>query len=239
MSAFQLKMRKFLTAKWEDLVMANYEIAPEILADRIPKGTSLDFHDGKCFVSLVAFMFLDTRVLGVPVPFHINFEEVNLRFYVKRESADEIRRGVSFIKEIVPRYAIATVARVFYGEPYEAWKMSHAKQENELIYAWWKRENDHSVKIEIGENLGVPAENSHGEFIIEHYWGYTKRGETRTDEYKVEHPKWELFAVENHEIKVDFGTLYGAEFEFLNNEKPHSIFMAKGSEVSVYKGAKI
>jgi len=219
--------------------MANYEIAPEILAERLPNGTSLDFHDGKCFVSLVAFMFLDTRVLGVPVPFHINFEEVNLRFYVKRESAQEVRRGVIFIKEIVPRYAIATVARVFYGEPYEAWKMSHAKQENELIYAWWKRETDHSIKVETGENLGVPAENSHGEFIIEHYWGYTKRGETRTDEYKVEHPKWELFEVKNHEIKVDFGTLYGAEFEFLNNEKPHSVFMAKGSEVSVYKGAKI
>ena len=232
-------MRKFLTARWEDLVMANYEIAPEILAGRIPNGTSLDFHDRKCFVSLVAFMFLDTRVLGVPVPFHINFEEVNLRFYVKRETPNEVRRGVSFIKEIVPRYAIATVARVFYGEPYEAWKMSHAKQENELIYAWWKRENDHSVKIETGENMGVPAENSHGEFIIEHYWGYTRRGETRTDEYKVEHPKWELFEVKNHEIKVDFKTLYGAEFEFLNDEKPHSIFMAKGSEVSVYKGARL
>lgn len=219
--------------------MANYEVAPEILVDRIPNGTSLDFHDGKCFVSLVAFMFLDTRVLGVPVPFHINFEEVNLRFYVKRETPNEVRRGVSFIKEIVPRYAIATVARVFYGEPYEAWKMSHAKQENELIYAWWKRENDHSIRIETGENLGIPAENSHGEFIIEHYWGYTRRGEIRTDEYKVEHPKWELFEVKNHEIKVDFGALYGAEFEFLNDENPHSIFMAKGSEVSVYKGAKL
>ena len=220
--------------------MANYEVAPEILAERLPAGVSLDFHDGKCFVSLVAFMFLDTRVLGVPVPFHVNFEEVNLRFYVKRETPGEVRRGVSFIKEIVPRHAIATVARVFYGEPYEAWKMSHAKQENELIYAWWKRgDGDHSAKIEIGENAGVPAANSHGEFIIEHYWGYTKRGETRTDEYKVEHPKWELFDVKNYEIKVDFGTLYGAEFAFLNDAEPHSIFMAKGSEVSVYKGEKI
>ena len=234
-------MRKFLTAKWNDLVMANDEVAPALLAGRVPAGTSLDFHDGKCFVSLVAFMFLDTRVLGVPVPFHINFEEVNLRFYVKRESAEEVRRGVTFIKEIVPRYAIATVARLFYGEPYEAWKMSRAKQENELIYAWWKRRSgeSHSIKVETGENLGVPAENSHGEFIIEHYWGYTQRGEIRTDEYKVEHPKWELFEVENYEIKVDFGTLYGAEFGFLNNQKPHSIFMAKGSEVSVYKGAKL
>src|SRR5215218_5469545 len=103
-------MKKFLTAQWKDLVMANYEVAPELLADRVPPETSLDFQDGKLFVSLVGFMFLKTRVLGVPVPFHINFEEVNLRFYVKRESDTEVRRGVVFVKEIVPRFAIATIA---------------------------------------------------------------------------------------------------------------------------------
>ena len=219
--------------------MANYEVAPELLADLVPPGTTLDFHDGKCFVSLVAFMFLDTRVLGVPVPFHINFEEVNLRFYVKRETPDETKRGVVFIKEIVPRFAIATVARIFYGEPYEAWRMSHQKTSEELIYAWWKRDAAHHVKATIGENTGVPEENSHGEFIIEHYWGYTKRGANRTDEYKVEHPKWELFDVKNHEIKCDFGALYGERFAHLSNETPHSIFMAKGSDISVYKGAKL
>ncbi|MCY7345020.1 MAG: DUF2071 domain-containing protein, partial [Pyrinomonadaceae bacterium] len=96
-------MRKFLTAKWQDLVMANYEISPDLLADFVPPGAELDFHDGKCFVSLVAFMFLDVRVLKIPVPFHTNFEEVNLRFYVRRETADETRRGVVFVKEIVPR----------------------------------------------------------------------------------------------------------------------------------------
>jgi len=232
-------MKKFLTAKWNDLVMANYEVAPEILADLVPKGVSLDYNEDKCFVSLVAFMFLDTRVLGVPVPFHINFEEVNLRFYVKREMPEEVRRGVVFVKEIVPRFAIATVARVFYGEPYEAWKMSRAKTGNELIYAWWKQDDAHHIKVETGANTGVPDANSHGEFIIEHYWGYTKRSGNRTDEYKVEHPKWELFDVKNYEIKVDFGKLYGERFAHLSNEKPHSIFMAKGSEVSVYKGAKI
>jgi hypothetical protein len=232
-------MRKFLTAKWHDLVMANYEVPPELLMNRVPEGTTLDFHDGKCFVSLVAFMFLDTRVLGVPVPFHINFEEVNLRFYVKREVETETKRGVVFVKEIVPRLAIATVARVFYGEPYEAWRMSHAKTKNELSYAWWKADCTNQIKIEIGENTGVPAENSHGEFIIEHYWGYTKRGANRTDEYKVEHPKWELFDVRNYEIKCDFARLYGEQFAFLSNEKPYSIFMAKGSEIAVYKGARL
>jgi hypothetical protein len=232
-------MKKFLTAKWHDLVMANYEVAPEILAELVPKGVALDFHDGKCFVSLVAFMFLDTRVLGVPVPFHINFEEVNLRFYVVRETETETRRGVVFVKEIVPRWAIATVARVFYGEPYEAWTMNHARSENDLFYSWRKADCENHIKIEIGANAGVPAENSHGEFIIEHYWGYTKRAEHRTDEYKVEHPKWELFDVKNYEIKCDFGILYGERFAFLNEAQPHSIFMAKGSEISVYKGAKL
>ncbi len=232
-------MRKFLTAKWHDLVMANYEIESSLLENFVPKGVELDFHEGKCFVSLVAFMFLDTRVLGFPVPFHINFEEVNLRFYVKRETAGEIKRGVVFVKEIVPRFAIATIARLFYGEPYEAWRMSHTKTENEISYAWWKADFTNQIKVEIGENLGVPSENSHGEFIIEHYWGYTKRNANRTDEYKVEHPKWELFAADDYEIKSDFGKLYGAKFSFLNEAKPHSIFMAKGSEIAVYKGARI
>ena len=219
--------------------MANYEVAPELLEDRVPHGVSLDFHEGRLFVSLVGFMFLDTRVLGVPVPFHINFEEVNLRFYVKRETSDEIRRGVCFVKEIVPRYAIATVARVLYGEPYECWRMSHTKTETEVSYRWQNNEGANCLKVEIDKDLGVPQENSHGEFIIEHYWGYTKRGANRTDEYKVEHPKWELFSVKNEQIKVDFGQTYGEKFAFLNDAKPFSVLLAKGSEIAVYKGEKL
>lgn len=232
-------MKKFLTAKWHDLVMANYEVAPSLLESCVPAGTKLDFHEEKCFVSLVGFMFLDTRVLGIPVPFHVNFEEVNLRFYVTREAENETRRGVVFIREIVPRFAIATVAKIFYGEPYQAWRMNHTKDENQLSYSWWKGNCTNQIKIEIGESLGVPAENSHGEFIIEHYWGYTKRGANRTDEYKVEHPKWELFNVNYADIDVDFSVVYGREFAFLRERKPHSILLAKGSEISVYKGAKM
>ncbi len=232
-------MKKFLTAKWQDLVMANYEVPPEVLEEFVPNGVELDFHDGKCFASLVAFMFLDTRVMEFLIPFHINFEEVNLRFYVKREMEDETRRGVTFVKEIVPKYAIAKIARMFYGEPYEKWEMSHSKDENELVYAWWKDNERYHIEVNIGENTGVPDKDSHGEFIIEHYWGYTKRGENRTDEYKVEHPPWELFAVNDFEIKADFGKLYGEQFAFMNDAKPFSIFMAKGSDISVYKGAKL
>jgi uncharacterized protein YqjF (DUF2071 family) len=219
--------------------MANYEVDPSLLASRLPRGTELDLQEGRCFVSLVGFMFLDTRVLDFLVPFHVNFEEVNLRFYVRRETEAAIRGGVVFVKEIVPKAAIAAVARTLYGEPYERWTMSNRRDEKHLSYSWRKGDAKNTISVDRGENLGVPAENSHGEFIIEHYWGYTKRGENRTDEYKVEHPKWELFAAENAQIDVDFGKTYCDDFEFLNSEKPHSILLAKGSEIAVYKGEKI
>lgn len=232
-------MRRFLTARWHNLIMANYEVAPELLADRVPRGTELDFHDGRLFVSLVGFMFLDTRVLGVPVPLHVNFEEVNLRFYVRRETDDETRRGVCFVREIVPRFAIAAVARILYGEPYECWKMGHVTEPGRVGYSWSKDGTENRIEAGIGANTGVPEADSHGEFIIEHYWGYTARSGGRTDEYKVEHPKWEIHELTDPRIDVDFGATYGPEFAFLGNEKPFSILMAKGSEISVYKGERL
>jgi uncharacterized protein len=232
-------MRKFLTAKWKDLIMANYEVDAETVAPLVPPGTQLDLDDGKCFVSLVGFMFLDTRVMGVPVPFHINFEEVNLRFYVTRETKGEVRRGVCFVKEIVPRRAIATVARIFYGEPYECWVMQHRRTATEVSYSWSKRGCSNDLTVEIGRSLGVPAEGSHGEFIIEHYWGYTSRGSGRVDEYKVEHPKWELFEAESPRINVDFEGTYGREFAFLSEAEPYSVLLANGSDIAVYKGERI
>lgn len=232
-------MRKFLTARWEDLILANYEVDGSLLRTRVPRGTELDLYEGRCFISLVGFMFRDTRVLGIPVPFHINFEEVNLRFYVKRETAGEVRRGVVFIKEIVPRFAIAAVARTLYEEPYEAWQMSHEKSRTHVSYEWHKAACRNQLRVEVGESRGVPEAGSHGEFIIEHYWGYTKRGKDRTDEYKVKHPKWELFAVNDIQINVDFAGTYGKEFGFLTGENPFSILLAKGSKISVYKGVKL
>ena len=229
-------MRKFLSAEWRDLIMANYEVDPSLLAERVPNGTELDLHEGRCFVSLVGFMFLNTRVLGIPIPGHVNFEEVNLRFYVKRETPEETRRGVCFIKEIVPRWAIAFVARSFYGEPYERWPMGNDRSSDRVAYSWNRDHVSNNLGAVLGPGIGVPTVGSHGEFIIEHYWGYTKRSESRTDEYKVEHPKWELREVDSSEIDVEFGNVYGSEFGFLSNLGPYSVLFANGSEIAVYKG---
>ena len=233
-------MRKFLTAEWRDLLMINYEVDPSLLKDRVPLGTELDLEDGRCYVSLVGFMFLKTRVLGFPIPFHRNFEEINLRFYVKRELPDETRRGVVFIKELVPRWAIATVARVLYGEPYETAKMWNNNDAGKVQYGAVAAENIFGKGVNTfqatrGDRLGLAESGSHEEFIIEHFWGYTKRGEMRTDEYKVEHPKWQLNAPRNVKTRVNFAGWYGKEFYDLRFQQPYSVVLAKGSPVTVYK----
>ncbi len=232
-------MKKFLTARWQDLIMATYKIDPQLLANRVPQGTELDLEDGKCFVSLVGFMFLETRVLGIPIPFHVNFEEVNLRFYIKCQIDGETRRAVCFIKEIVPRSAIAAVARIMYGEPYERWRMDNNRDGSSVEYRWSGKGVTNRIALERGASLGIPAGDSHGGFIIEHYWGYTDRGGGRVDEYKVEHPKWELFSSDDAVIDVDFDATYGSEFAFLARADPYSVLLAKGSEVAVYKGKTI
>ncbi|MEP7148804.1 MAG: DUF2071 domain-containing protein [Acidobacteriota bacterium] len=232
-------MLKFLTAEWRDLILVNYEVDPALLEDRVPHGTELDIHDGRCFVSLVGFMFLNTRVLGVPIPYHVNFEEVNLRFYVKRETGDEIRRGVCFIKELVPKPAIAFVAKKLFGEPYETARMWHANDPGKVSYRCINFKGINSMKVTRGDKLKTPGPGSHEEFITEHFWGYTDRGKDRTDEYKVEHPKWELYATRHSKIKVNFAGWYGKEFAFLKDEKPYSVLLAKGSEIAVYMGRRL
>ncbi len=219
--------------------MINYEVPRSLLESRLPIGTELDLEDGRCYVSLVGFMFLDTRVLGIPIPFHVNFEEVNLRFYVVRQTAGETRRGVVFIKEIVPRSAIAAVACLLYDEPYVAAPMWNYRNDDRVEYGWSTGRAANSIKAGRGAKIGVPEDGSHAEFIIEHYWGYTRRKGSRTDEYKVEHPKWDLYETLNVEIDVDLSGEYGEEFAFLRRADPYSVLLARGSEIAVYKGAKI
>ena len=108
----------FLTANWENLVMANYEVDPVVLTPYLPNGVELDVYDGKAFVSLVGFMFKKTKLFGVPIPFFGSFEEINLRFYVKRKDGNKIKKGVVFINETVPFKLVALLANKLYKEHY-------------------------------------------------------------------------------------------------------------------------
>ncbi|CAM1345570.1 YqjF family protein [Tenacibaculum amylolyticum] len=227
----------FLTAEWRKLIMVNYTIDPKVLAPYVPQGTILDSFEGKCYVSLIGFMFVNTKLLGIKVPFHVNFEEVNLRFYVKRLEDGKEKRGVVFIKEIVPKAAITFVANTFYKEKYETLKMKHEWQKVQddlaIAYQWKKNGIWNHIKV-IAENQQIAMEqHSEVEFIAEHYWGFSKNSETKTTMYEVQHPKWNYYPVKESTINVDFNATYGNNFAFLNKQKPTSVFLLEGSEISV------
>jgi uncharacterized protein YqjF (DUF2071 family) len=236
-------MTTFLTAKWRNLIMANYEVNPEILKKYLPYQTELDTWNGIHYVSLVGFMFLDTKILGIKVPFHVNFEEVNLRFYVRHKEDGEWKRGVVFIKEIVPKPTIALVANSLYGEKYITLKMKNDMEQtsdNLSIGYFWKFQNQwNSLQATTATHTQAIEEGSEAEFITEHYWGYTKLKNEQTSQYQVEHPRWQVYPVQSYEINCNFEALYGDDFESLTYQKPLSVLMAQGSEVAVRKGKEI
>jgi uncharacterized protein YqjF (DUF2071 family) len=233
--------RPFLTARWVHLAMLNYEVDPTILAPRVPLGTTLDRFDGKTFVSMVGFQFLDTRLLGMPVPFHRHFDEVNLRFYVRRDAADGPRRGVVFIKEIVPRAAIAWIARWVYNENYVALPMAHYDevghmQEPRVAYEWHHAGCSHHLAVRVGGSPYVPDDESEEAFITEHYWGYVRQRNGATLEYQVEHPRWQVWRAFETEFDCGVATMYGMDFVPFLTGAPSSAFLAEGSPVTVRRG---
>jgi uncharacterized protein len=227
----------FLTAEWRKLILANYAIDKDILEKYVPFKTELDIWEGKCYVSMVGFQFKKVRLLGVPIPFHTDFEEVNLRFYVRYKEGGEWKRGVVFIKEIVPKMAITFVANNLYQEPYVTMPMRHTWEQEagklNVEYAWQCKDNWQKMRVETNGKLQQIEEGSEAEFITEHYWGYTKKNDTTTYEYQVTHPRWEQYAVEKYDINIDFALNYGKNFSFLTQIAPNSVMLAEGSKITV------
>ena len=218
--------------------MANYQIDPAVLEPYLPFGTELDLFSNTCYVSLVGFMFQDSRLLGIPIPFHQSFEEVNLRFYVCSAHEGQLKRGVVFIKELVPKHAVTFVANVFYKEHYETCSMDHQwkfSPDAQHIEYRWKNQKWHSLKIVsdvIPQKLVV---GSAEEFFTEHYLGCTKIHDRLTLEYSVAHDPWMVYDTKEYNIDVDFDALYGETFAFLNKVTPDSVFLAEGSGISLQK----
>jgi uncharacterized protein len=235
--------RIFLIAQWRELAMLNYAVSPELLQKFVPRGTELDDWHGQFFVSLVGFRFIKTKVMGIPLPFHRNFDEINLRFYVRRRVGTEWRRGVVFVREIVPRRAIAAVAKFLYNEKYVALPMSHQIQRHDagldVQYRWTFRGMSNKLSLTVTGEAALPGEDSEARFITEHFWGYSMQPDGRCVEYRVDHPSWAVWTAHRARFEGDGAQLYGQDLAAVLRREPDSAFLAAGSAVTVYRGRRI
>jgi uncharacterized protein YqjF (DUF2071 family) len=230
----------FLTAQWRHLVMLTWEVEPALLAPRVPAGTTLDLHDGRALVSVVGFRFLDTRVRGVRVPGHRDFDEVNLRFYVRRETGGAPRRGVVFVRELVPRAAVSWLARRAYNEPYRTVPMRAIvppalDTPGRRTFEWRTAAGWQRVAATAEGAPAVPAPGSVEDFLVRHHWGYTRQADGGTLEYEVEHPPWRVWRASEPVLEADVAGLYGAPFVSALSRPPVSALVAEGSPVVVYR----
>jgi len=234
----------FLSAEWRDLLMLNYEVDPACLQKYVPAGTELDSFDGRTYASLVGFQFRRTKLLGtIPIPFYTDFEEINLRFYVRRSEGGEIRRGVVFIAEIVPKRAIAFTARLFYNENYVRRAMVHRVVSDdsnvEVEYSWRTGNQSCKLQAHASETPSLPSQGSLEQFITEHYWGYSRQPSGGTVEYHVSHVPWKVWTATHAKFFGDTSDLYGEELSQLLKKNPASAFIADGSRVEVFRGRKL
>ncbi|MBN8646177.1 MAG: DUF2071 domain-containing protein [Planctomycetes bacterium] len=226
--------RPFLTARWQDLILAQYRVPPDLLRHRLPRGFGLDLWQGEAFVSLVAFRFLDARVMGVRWVFHTNFPEVNLRFYAV---APDGRRGVVFVREYVPRLAIGLVARTVYNEPYRTAPMTMHREHTDALlrlrYTLGRAASLGTIEASAAETPSLEAEGTPAHHFKEHEWGFgvDRRGGALS--YQVRHSRWRTHAPVSNRIEIDWKRLYGAEWGFLSGARPDSVIIAEGSAVEV------
>lgn len=238
-----LMPKPFLTAEWRNLLMANYVIDPAILKPYLPCRTELDTFNDKHYVSLVGFLFANTKVLGLSFPFHRTFEEVNLRFYVRYKEDGSWKRGVVFIKEIVPKHVIAFIANSLYGEKYATHRMKHEWLLNpegfNVAYSWKVGREWNYLKATAEKEASAIIGGSEEEFITEHYWGYTFINQGCSGTYQVQHPRWKVHKVNSYTVRCQTELLYGPQFTEALAQPPSSVFLAEGSPVNVMKGTKI
>jgi uncharacterized protein YqjF (DUF2071 family) len=229
-------MVEFLKARWENLAMINYAMDPDVLKPLLPNGVELDYFEGKTYVSLVGFNFNKIRVLGVPLPMR-PLEGVTLRFYVKREVGNEVRRGVVHISEIIPSKMVALSANLLYRQRYKVRRATHQHifnpADKKVVYKWRINKKWNRICVQAMSDAICMKDNSMEEFIFDHYYGYTKLNGKRSLEYKVDHPRWMINYVKDFDLHCCFQNLFGDSFKILDKISPHSIMLAEGSDVSL------
>ncbi len=226
--------KPFLTAHWNDLLSFTFAVNPRPLQPYLPPDLELDLLDGQALISLVGFRFRQTRIFGCTWPGYRDFPELNLRFYVQEGD----RRGVIFIREFVPLHMVSWIARWFYNEHYITAPLRHElERQGDRLIARCRLTlggQEHLLEIHAQAASVMTTEDSLDHRFKELHWGYNVDHQGRTRRYEVSHPPWRIFPVLQHRLQLDWRTVYGPEWQWLQDVQPLHVMLVEGSEVSVY-----
>lgn len=234
--------RPFLTARMSRLLLLSYEIDPALLLPHLPAGTEVDFHARRAFVTLLGLHLGNPALYGLPLPFFRGYAQVNLRFYVRRRLApNHWRRGVAFIRQIVPHRPVAWTAQWLFHEPVvrlDTEEISRSQGRDAVLseYGWRCAGQRHCLRALYPAQPVLPEPGSEEEFLLERYWGYSRRKNGGCLEYRFLHPPWRFAKAVEAEVSAGVGDFFGPPFAELFNGPPDSSFAADGSQVTLYRG---
>jgi uncharacterized protein len=225
-------------------VFTTYEVDRRVLEPLVPAGTELDPWQGRTFISLVAFEMTDSRLCGVPLPFARAYDQINLRFYVRRPLADGSRRpGVVFLRELVPVPALVVGARLLYRERYERQPVSArvrppdpaGGRPGRAIYRWRRHDQLHRLAVDFAAPLELPAEGTLERFLAERHWSYAAPADGHTREVRFDHPPWRVWQARAARLAPSTAASFGERFERALASEPASAFVAEGSRMRLHR----
>jgi uncharacterized protein YqjF (DUF2071 family) len=231
---------RVVSGAWQKIIMANYVVDPAVLFPLLPSGTRLSMYNQQCFVTLAGFVFSRITVFGLKIPFHGAVPEINLRFYVIPKTGDASKKGVVFIRELIPKGIMGRAANLLYREHYRVEDVKHAWMSRngiEMISYTWPHSNEMSVTV-TGSTSSMVQTGSVEDYILHNFYGYSNKDKA-TRRYRVTHPHWRLRDISQQRLQVDFGSSFGDRFAFLQTIQPHSVYLTDGSDISIYRPVTI
>lgn len=226
-----------LSCAWTNLILINYRVDPDVLSPFVPNKTYLDLYKGECLISLAGFVFSGAKTMGIPWPFHQLFEEVNLRFYVVHPHAQGPRRGVVFLKELVPNSGITFLANTLAREKYSKLPMkhliAHGKDSIAASYSFKVKGRWNTLSATAGLlKEDIPLDSLEF-FIGEHYFGYNTWYGNKTMELQLFRPPWKYQHLHTYDVDCNFAGLFPSRFLPFLSEEPHSAQFFSGSPVDM------
>jgi uncharacterized protein YqjF (DUF2071 family) len=173
--------RPMFRAGWDRVFMLHYEVDPDALQPQVP--FPLDLHEGRGYVSLVAFTLRDLRFFAGGPAFSTH-AFLNVRTYVEGN-------GIYFLAEFLTNPFCVFLGPRLYGLPYR-WGRLDYRHGDERIEG---SVESGGAAFRYRGTVGNARIDGLDEFLLERYTAFTRRGATERL-FHVWHEPWRMAEVE-------------------------------------------